>query len=78
MIRSNPTAIPIRANDIKLLQAEIDKRKTAREAAQSQVQAKTNEVEGNRGKQQKGDEVFGLGEERKDRQGRSVAERIGL
>jgi hypothetical protein len=27
MIRSNPTAIPLRASDVKLLQAELDKRK---------------------------------------------------
>lgn len=29
MIRSNPTAIPLRASDVKLLQAELDKRKNS-------------------------------------------------
>lgn len=34
MIRSNPTAIPLRASDLKHLQAEIDKRKLEREPSQ--------------------------------------------
>ncbi|KIR36577.1 hypothetical protein I352_01533 [Cryptococcus deuterogattii MMRL2647] len=35
MIRSNPTAIPLRASDLKHLQAEIDKRKMEREQDQA-------------------------------------------
>ncbi|WVW86354.1 hypothetical protein I302_108398 [Kwoniella bestiolae CBS 10118] len=78
MIRSNPTAIPIRANDIKLLQSEIDKRKAAKEAAQPQAQTQVKPDEVNKKQKPAGDEVFGLGDERRDRQGRSVADRIGL
>jgi hypothetical protein len=33
MIRSNPTAIPLRASDLKLLQAEIEKRRSDSERA---------------------------------------------
>lgn len=32
MIRSNPTAIPLRASDVKLLQAELEKRKNSDKA----------------------------------------------
>ncbi|WWC91897.1 uncharacterized protein L201_006846 [Kwoniella dendrophila CBS 6074] len=92
MIRSNPTAIPLRANDVKLLQSEIDKRKLAREAIeqqqQQQQQTKTTQAHQNKDTQKnknnsnsnnnRGDEIFGLGQEKKDKYGKSIADRIGL
>ncbi|WWC72194.1 uncharacterized protein I206_106154 [Kwoniella pini CBS 10737] len=83
MIRSNPTAIPLRANDIKLLQSEIDKRKANKESTQStqtqtQMKSTVQTEQDRKNKKSNDDEVFGISEERKDRQGRSVADRIGL
>ena len=77
MIRSNPTAIPLRASDLKLLQAELDKRKGNSATAQS-----TKPVPGagkEKEKEKQLDAVFnGVEEGKKDRQGRTVAERIGI
>ncbi|WRT70044.1 uncharacterized protein IL334_007038 [Kwoniella shivajii] len=81
MIRSNPTAIPLRANDVKLLQSEIDKRKAAREGDSS---TSTKHDQGEKGKkavEEASGSGSGLGidgEERRDKYGRSLAERIGL
>ncbi|OCF34231.1 hypothetical protein I317_02441 [Kwoniella heveanensis CBS 569] len=84
MIRSNPTAIPLRANDVKLLQAEIDKRKAAREAASASASAAAASSTSGNGT----DSSSSVDPARKglstqthggvDKHGRSVAERIGL
>ncbi|GFZ50992.1 hypothetical protein JCM24511_08750 [Saitozyma sp. JCM 24511] len=124
MIRSNPTAIPLRASDLKLLQSELEKRKQAQQQqqpAQSQTQsqsesqsqththtqvisgqgqpsaASSSEVSRTGSAQGRPDDIAGsrgangggngLGrgdahdvaaESRRERQGRSAAERIGL
>ncbi|WVR09596.1 hypothetical protein IAU60_006668 [Kwoniella sp. DSM 27419] len=83
MIRSNPTGIPLRATDVKLLQAEIDKRKAEREAATAEqagtgggVSDRTQQTAKAGGAGRPGPD--GVTEERRDKQGRSVADRIGL
>lgn len=81
MIRSNPTAIPLRASDVKHLQSELDKRKptpvtvttTSTEPTAAGPSTNTLMAKGNNG------EAFNaVDEAKKDRQGRSLAERIGL
>ncbi|WVQ94881.1 hypothetical protein IAU59_001965 [Kwoniella sp. CBS 9459] len=90
MIRSNPTAIPLRANDVKLLQAEIDKRKAARESALASAAESSNapaagshahahahaDAQG-RKKPSSGSTTLGQGGGVNDER-RTVAERIGL
>ncbi|WVN87497.1 uncharacterized protein L203_102679 [Cryptococcus depauperatus CBS 7841] len=44
MIRSNPTAIPLRASDLSSLQAEIDRRKTERQDSASSVATAQKEI----------------------------------
>ncbi|WVO15021.1 hypothetical protein L204_102664 [Cryptococcus depauperatus] len=46
MIRSNPTAIPLRASDLSSLQAEIDRRKTERQDSASSVATAQKEIVG--------------------------------
>lgn len=76
MIRSNPTAIPLRASDLKHLQAEIDKRKLERE--QSQVSPSGQAVASRDGAgSNEGSRDDGNGEERRDER-RERHQRIGL
>lgn len=86
MIRSNPTAIPLRASDLKLLQAELDKRRPA-PPPKPQEPATGATVPGSAvkgkahgdGPNPRGGEAFNaLDERRRERQGQNVAERIGL
>jgi hypothetical protein len=42
MIRTNPTLIPLRASDVKAMQAEIDARALAREEAEAAAANTTN------------------------------------
>ncbi|ORY31665.1 hypothetical protein BCR39DRAFT_526185 [Naematelia encephala] len=89
MIRSNPTAIPLRSSDVKLLQAEIDKRRSA-SIAPEPIFNSNPAVNSNSNSNSKGNTgesitpvVVGEGynavvQERAERQGLSVAERIGL
>ncbi|WVQ84733.1 hypothetical protein IAT38_006890 [Cryptococcus sp. DSM 104549] len=94
MIRSNPTAIPLRASDVKLLQAEIDKRKQHANPSAAGASASapppgagakpSAEGTGSAGRAEVGGEAQGQSRETwrsgpgGDRQGRSVNERIGL
>ncbi|WWD19812.1 hypothetical protein CI109_104276 [Kwoniella shandongensis] len=79
MIRSNPTAIPLRASDVKSLQIEIDKRKAERERHEANPVQATPEGGNQASKQAGGEKVMEgsmsghLGKEK-----RSVAERIGI
>ena len=79
MIRSNPTAIPLRTSDLKLLQAELDKRRPPPESSthpQSQQATGGSSAMAANGVNK---EAYNAVEEaKKDRQGRTVAERIGL
>lgn len=86
MIRSNPTAIPLRASDLKHLQSELEKRKsltTNATSAQTQLPA-TGMTGGKPSGQVHGrsatsvEPVDGAAETRRERAARSVAERIGL
>lgn len=82
MIRSNPTAIPLRASDLKHLQSELEKRKTA-SSGTAPIQQKQAGTSGNGTGVKIGtgaqagpgstEDVAAAG-----RSGRSVAERIGL
>ncbi|ODO11369.1 hypothetical protein I350_00148 [Cryptococcus amylolentus CBS 6273] len=77
MIRSNPTAIPLRASDLKILQVEIDKRKAEREeqeAAGANPQRTTREGERRR---EEGGERSENGKSR-EQERRERHERIGL
>ena len=82
MIRSNPTAIPLRPSDLKHLQTEIEKRKAAQAGSghiSSAEAQSTNERPGTAEVGKKDEGAFNAVEEgRKERQGRTVAERIGL
>ena len=77
MIRSNPTAIPLRASDVKSLQLELDKRRATREgtilSTAGAQKGKVGQVDA---------EMRGPDEEvaqrRKEREEKTVAERIGL
>ncbi|WVQ77504.1 hypothetical protein IAR50_007190 [Cryptococcus sp. DSM 104548] len=73
MIRSNPTAIPLRASDLKILQVEIDKRKAEREA----MEAAANPQQGARDGQEKEVERRENGRSR-EQERRERHERIGL
>jgi len=75
MIRSNPTAIPLRSSDIKLLQAELDKRKPAPAPTTAATEAGPSD---SMGKVASKEGYNAVEEGKKERQGRSVAERIGL
>ncbi|KAK8853385.1 hypothetical protein IAR55_004089 [Kwoniella newhampshirensis] len=76
MIRSNPTAIPLRASDVKLLQIEIDKRRAERESTVSTSDPRSSVAVQNRTTpaHDQGEEGRIVGKEKK----RSAAERIGL
>ncbi|ORX39409.1 hypothetical protein BD324DRAFT_619606 [Kockovaella imperatae] len=83
MIRANPTAISLRTSDLKLLQAEIEKRKgsdaptqTATEMQTGQMTSTSKQNGGVNNTDRAG--YNAVEEERRERQGRSVAERIGL
>ena len=86
MIRSNPTAIPLRASDLKLLQAEIEKRKAAPDSSSNTTSNGNDRANQGGSKAASGGTAAGVGgegynavqEKDKDRQGRTVAERIGL
>lgn len=83
MIRSNPTSIPLRASDLKHLQAELEKRKAISTTAAPQQQPKQSS-----GAQGAATPATGIGAHdehdavgaarRHERAGRTVAERIGL
>ncbi|WVF67282.1 hypothetical protein IAT40_002031 [Kwoniella sp. CBS 6097] len=82
MIRSNPTAIPLRAGDVKLLQAEIDKRKAAREATTTSASGSSSGAGTNFNAASninaQGSKHVSASQGGVDKQGRTVAERIGL
>nr|ODN80092.1 hypothetical protein L203_05899 [Cryptococcus depauperatus CBS 7841] len=77
MIRSNPTAIPLRASDLSSLQAEIDRRKTERQDSASSVATAQKEIVGQvpsqAGQGTLGESIGGAEQERRERH-----ERIGL
>lgn len=78
MIRPNPTAIPLRASDVKLLQAELDKRKAA---TTTQTQSPPDEGQAHAGNAKPTQTKQGydaVEAARLERQQRSAAERIGL
>ena len=77
MIRPNPTAIPLRASDVKLLQQEIEKRRMESEPSRPDPTATSSKQEksGERGTNQGWDAVSSAKE---DRRGKTVSERIGL
>lgn len=83
MIRSNPTAIPLRASDLKHLQSELEKRKApASAAAQPNAHQQAGASSGGAGGEMGGGtqaEPRGMeGGAVSGRAGKSVAERIGL
>jgi hypothetical protein len=81
MIRSNPTAIPLRASDLKHLQTAIEKRQQSTDAAASETAAESTNAE-QEGKTKQGSsaaQTLDPTEQRKkDRAAMSVNERIGL
>jgi hypothetical protein len=91
MIRSNPTAIPLRPSDLKHLQAELEKRKlaenptsnssTSPQTGNTVEEDKDKRREKDKGKDREKEQIIGrntVEERRLERQGRSTAERIGL
>ena len=83
MIRSNPTAIPLRASDLKHLQETIEQRQKSADAASNPLAAdvthtaSANQAEG--GHSSKSSQPQSAVEQRKkDRAAMSVNERIGL
>jgi hypothetical protein len=81
MIRSNPTAIPLRASDLKHLQTAIEKRQQSTDAAASErVAESTNPAREDKTKQGSSTaQTLNPAEQRKkDRAAMSVNERIGL
>jgi hypothetical protein len=86
MIRSNPTAIPLRASDLKHLQETIEKRQQAADQAASNVQTdptqgastsrnKDTQTQSGRPESQTHD---AMQQRKKDRAAMSVNERIGI
>ena len=83
MIRSNPTAIPLRASDLKLLQAEIERRQgtdaPASAASGEQPAQGQNQLQQGAQKQTSDGQGYNaLEDHRKRREGMTAAERIGL
>ncbi|TYJ52908.1 hypothetical protein B9479_006496 [Cryptococcus floricola] len=72
MIRSNPTAIPLRASDLKILQVEIDKRKAEREEQEAAANPQRTR-EGEREEGERRENGKSRQQERRERH-----ERIGL
>ena len=73
MIRSNPTAIPLRATDVKILQVELERRKVADKS--STEQTATEQTNARKVKDVNYDAV---NDAKQDRQQKSARERIGL
>lgn len=83
MIRSNPTAIPLRASDLKHLQATIEERQKAADAAANPAAAgatsNASAAQEGRGQSSGAAQPQSAAEKRKkDRAAMSVNERIGL
>jgi hypothetical protein len=85
MIRSNPTAIPLRASDLKHLQASIKQRQRAADAAPnptsgeaSQTAPVSQEERGQSGNAAQAQPASATEQRKKDRAAMSVNERIGL
>jgi len=83
MIRSNPTAIPLRASDLKHLQATIEERQKAADAAANPAAAgatsNASAAQEERGQSSGTAQPQSAAEKRKkDRAAMSVNERIGL
>ena len=76
MIRANPTAIPLRTSDLKLLQAEIEKRKATSTEPTSDPQSTQPSTSTGNAEPKEGHNA--VEEQKKERQGRTKAERIGL
>lgn len=75
MIRSNPTAIPLRASDVKLLQAELDKRKNG----SAPVPTETNTTQAASSTLPVPTQAYNAVEAaRQERQQKSRSERIGV
>lgn len=83
MIRPNPTAIPLRASDVKLLQAEMEKRRamhTGEKITDETSPLGAGGDKGESGASEKGREQGGydaVHAAAERRQGLSAAERIG-
>jgi hypothetical protein len=84
MIRSNPTAIPLRASDLKHLQATIEERQKAADAnanpaAAGATSSNASTTQDGRGQSSVPSQPRSAAEQRKkDRAAMSVNERIGL
>jgi hypothetical protein len=83
MIRSNPTAIPLRASDLKHLQATIEERQKAADTTANSTAAgatsNTLATQDQRGQSSAPTQPQSAAEQRKkDRAAMSVNERIGL
>jgi hypothetical protein len=83
MIRSNPTAIPLRASDLKHLQATIEERQKAADAnanpAAAGATSSASATQDGRGQSSAPSQPQSTAEQRKkDRAAMSVNERIGL
>jgi hypothetical protein len=83
MIRSNPTAIPLRASDLKHLQATIEDRQKAADATANPAAAgatsKSSDTRDERAQSSAATQPQSAAEQRKkDRAAMSVNERIGL
>jgi len=75
MIRSNPTAIPLRASDVKILQTQLEKRKVADQTNPPQLQNASGESDTRKGQETNHDAVDAA---RQERQQKTARERIGL
>jgi hypothetical protein len=83
MIRSNPTAIPLRASDLKHLQATIEERQkvadTTANTAAAGATSKSSDTREERAQSSAATHPQSAAEQRKkDRAAMSVNERIGL
>lgn len=82
MIRSNPTAIPLRASDVKLLQAELEKRKASTTSDVGTGQPNPSKAPTSSTAQPKqGERAEGRDaaeDRRRERQAMTAAERIGM
>lgn len=77
MIRSNPTAIPLRPSDVKALQVELERRRQPQEAQETQSQ-RTERGTASEGNESVTERAPRQVMTQPPRDNRSVQERIGL
>lgn len=78
MIRSNPTAIPLRPSDVKALQVELERRRQPQEAQETQSQRTERGAGAGEGNESVTERAPRQVMTQPPRDNRSVQERIGL